>query len=506
MADLFYFTYNYGNSDYYSGYGVVNTGTYTTGQTISGGTNELGLNGSYTIDFLISGGASSSLVGNIYTYAYYDGDTSKKSYSTLYGSQNVASGTNGLGSELDYITSAGLGIDVFGRAFYEADAAGIALYSFTYNYGNGDYYNGYVYATDVAYQVGNNYDISDTNNQAGFDGNYTITGAITGYDSSYNSLLGSVLVYNYYDGDTSRQNYTPLKWSQGTACSTSGLGTELDYIYSPGLGYSLFGQDIYEADAAGLALYTFTYNYGNGDYYNGYVVASNISYQVGNSYDISDANNQAGFDGNYTITGSSSLDASYAYGLGYVFVYNYYDADTSRQSYTPLKWSQQNTPSGTGGLGSELDYIYGGLSGYSPFGQDFYEADAQSVAVYSFTYDYGNGDFYNGFVYASNAAYQVGNSYDRYTANNQDGFNGTYTITGVSSGLDITYNSTQGYVFVYNYYDGDTSRLNYTPYYYNLGQTSGTSGLGFERDYIITSRGDLDLFGYDYYEADSFTA
>ena len=175
MADLFYFTYNYGNSDYYSGFGSANTGTYTTGQRINTGTNELGLEGFYTIDFLISGGASSSSVGSIYTYAYYDGDTSEKSYSTLYGSQNLASGTNGLGSEVDYIVSNGLGIDGFGLAFFEADAAGIALYSFTYNYGNGDYYDGFFLATDVAYNVGSSYDVSDRNNQTGNDGNYTIT-------------------------------------------------------------------------------------------------------------------------------------------------------------------------------------------------------------------------------------------------------------------------------------------------------------------------------------------
>src|SRR4028118_724965 len=213
MTDQYYFTYSYGNGDYYSGYGFTNSGTYFTGQTISAGTNELGLNGLYTIDFLISGVGSSSDVGNVYTYGYYDADTSDESYTPLLFSQGLASGSNGLGSELDYIYGAGSGPSLFGGTFYEADAAGVALYSFTYTYGNGDYYDGYVFASDVSYQVGGVYDSFSGANQAGLNGLYTITGQQS-LDDSYAAFLGSVYVSSYYDGNFSQQLYTPSNWSQ----------------------------------------------------------------------------------------------------------------------------------------------------------------------------------------------------------------------------------------------------------------------------------------------------
>src|SRR4028119_1822494 len=119
MTDQYYFTYSYGNGDYYSGYGFANSGTYFAGQTISAGTNELGLNGFYTIDFLLSNFGSSSDVGNVYTYAYQDSDTSAQSYTPFFFSKGLASGSNGLGSELDYIYSPGLGQSAFGQTFYE---------------------------------------------------------------------------------------------------------------------------------------------------------------------------------------------------------------------------------------------------------------------------------------------------------------------------------------------------------------------------------------------------
>jgi hypothetical protein len=47
-----------------------------------------------------------------------------------------------------------------------------AIYNFTFHYGNGDYYSGYVYDNPNKYQTGNNIMIVDEN---GLNGYYNIT-------------------------------------------------------------------------------------------------------------------------------------------------------------------------------------------------------------------------------------------------------------------------------------------------------------------------------------------
>ncbi len=122
--------------------------------------------------------------------------------------------------------------------------------------------------------------------------------------------------------------------------------------------------------------------------------------------------------------------------------------------------------------------------------------------MYYFTYDYGNGDQYYGYTFASDIDYEVGAIYDYYSGNNQAGFNGTYTITGQISGYDSSVLSSLGQVVVYAYYDANTSGNLYTPVAYSQGLSSGINYLGSESDYLVTATNELDLFGYDYYEAD----
>lgn len=254
-TDLYYFTYNYGNGDSYSGYGYADTGTYYTDQYIGyndGYYNETGYDGYYYISSVFIGYGGTA--GSVTVDSYYD-------YDTGYGYAGDVSGSGdyGLGSEsgnaYNYSYS---NIDsVFGQGYYEADLynSTVQQYSFTYYYGNGETYSGYFYDYDSAYYVGQFYYYSTSANQTGYDGAYYISQvANTSLDSSF---VGLVAVSSYYDSDYSGASWTPYNYSQGLVSGTRGLGSELDSVavdrYNlagnyTGTDYYQFGQDFYEAD------------------------------------------------------------------------------------------------------------------------------------------------------------------------------------------------------------------------------------------------------------------
>jgi hypothetical protein len=114
---------------------------------------------------------------------------------------------------------------------------------------------------------------------------------------------------------------------------------------------------------------------------------------------------------------------------------------------------------------------------------------------YDFRYTYGNGDYYTGTVYAS-PGYGYSTSYTQ-SLTDENNQTGTYTITGVTTGQDV---SKAGQVYVTSYYDSESGNT-YTPV--SNGSAVGSSYLGSEHDYIIQT-GIADFyFGGGYYEADT---
>lgn len=131
-------------------------------------------------------------------------------------------------------------------------------------------------------------------------------------------------------------------------------------------------------DPSNLVRYEFTYFYDgyttDNDYYTGYMYGSPGELQVGTLYDIvqPDIDNEAGFDGYYYIT--NAQEASNSAQWGEVYVTQYYDVDSSGESYTPY-YFQSGAASGFNGIGSEYDFIVAdGV--FDDFGRDFAEADA----------------------------------------------------------------------------------------------------------------------------------
>ena len=146
---------------------------------------------------------------------------------------------------------------------------------------------------------------------------------------------------------------------------------------------------------------------------------------------------------------------------------------------------------GTAYLGSEDAYIrVDGVAEYRFGGLNtvgfVLEADLVLYA-YAFTCTYGNGDYYQGTVYAA-PEYGYAEGYiEAFT--DENGQLGTYAITSVAAGNDV---SLAGQVFVDSYYDSERP-YTYTPVH--AGSAIGEDGLGSERDYIIFNGMVMNRFG-----------
>lgn len=133
-----------------------------------------------------------------------------------------------------------------------------------------------------------------------------------------------------------------------------------------------------------------------------------------------------------------------------------------------------------------------------------------SDVYYTFTYTYGNGDFYSGYGYAdATFGYAPGQVFfPYYDETYYEGYNtGFYQITSTYDyGIDY---GAQNQVYVTDYFDADTA--SYASYLYDYSFTVnygyGAAGLGSEIGYAYNfSLTNSDpLFGYAYYEADLYT-
>lgn len=134
-------------------------------------------------------------------------------------------------------------------------------------------------------------------------------------------------------------------------------------------------------------IYSFTYEYGNGDRYSGYVYAADGTYSIGQEI-LLPTPNITGNQGKYTITSVSNVDsAHYAAYEGYVYAGVYEDAFTSTGGlgYSAIYGHAGGSADAYGGLGSESGYAYGQLKvRFTPY----YQADLISPFSLTSEYDY----------------------------------------------------------------------------------------------------------------------
>ncbi|MDO8705889.1 MAG: FG-GAP-like repeat-containing protein, partial [Sulfuricaulis sp.] len=486
----YYFTYTYGNGDFYSGYGYTDT-PYTLGQTLTGYANETASGpGTYTIDYIYD--VNYGTAGQVYVYSYYDAtangagwNTSVNGYSDL-----------GLGSESGTVYDYNGFADSFSN-YNEATlltgavAGTLQQYAFHYDYGNGDTYYGYGYndsaLSGVTYSAtagGGVVSSFTVTNELG-TGTYTIDSA---YDTSWGTS-GEVHVNSYYDSDGAGWNTTIVDGS-----GWFGLGSEGGGVSNYN-GFADAFNSYNEADvpldaAATLQVYVFHYDYGNGDTYYGYgyndSTLSGVTYGFGGG-EVSSitpiTNELGGAGGTYTI------DSVYGttYGIsGEVSVDWYYDSNGDG-------WNTSVSGSGQNGLGTESGTVYN-YSGFADSFSSYNEATVLSgtnvtLEQYSFHYDYGNGDVYYGYGYAATNVYNA-SATAFMTVTNELG-TGTYYI-------DSVYGSswgTAGEVYVNSYYDSDGAGWNTSV------SGFGQSGLGTESGTVYNYNGFADSFS-SYNEAD----
>jgi len=141
-------------------------------------------------------------------------------------------------------------------------------------------------------------------------------------------------------------------------------------------------------------VYSFTYEYGNGDRYSGEVYASDGTYSVGQEISLPTPN-ITGNPGKYIITSVYNVDSAYyaAYeGRVYVGVYEDAVTSTGGLGYSSIYGHASVSADGYGGLGSESGYAYGQLKVlFTPY----YQADLISpfslTSEYDYVYGLGNG-------------------------------------------------------------------------------------------------------------------
>ena len=489
VSNAYSFKFTYGNGDYYTGlvYAPPWEG-YHLGYTRTT-TDENGLTGTYAITG-VDGTRGTDWAGLVFVDNYYDAETGQ-TYpvvpAAVYPSVKPTGSTpplgiDYLGSEYGYIIRAGVPEYYFGGGYWEADVLSHS-YDFTCHYANGDYYQGQFYSS-VNYTVGQQiFPFTDENGQTGY---YTINGIHT----ADHSKDGQVYVDSYYDAE-SGNTYTPV--DSGTVVGSNYLGSEHDYIIKSGVPEYLFGKSgatFYEADLVSYA-YSYKLTYGDGDYYSGTVYAApEYGYSTGYTKTTTD---EKGHTDTYTITGvTTGYNVSTA---GQVYVTSYYDKE-SGNTYSPVS---SGTVVGSNYLGSEHDYIIkSGVPEYlfGKSGATFYEADLVAYA-YSFKLTYGDGDYYSGTVYAP-PEYGYSTGYTK-TTTDEKGHTDTYSITGVTTGYNV---SKAGQVYVTSYYDKESGNT-YSPV--SSGTVVGSNYLGSEHDYIIKSGVPEYLFGKSgatFYEAD----
>ncbi len=473
----FSFKYTYGPSgtEYYTG--VVYAGSeknYYAGQkwtcTTPDENNVLG-----TYEILIASydaAITSAQFGQVFVDLYHDAE-SNANYDPV--NKGKAVGLTYLGSELDYLIKIDVPDFKFGQSYWEADVGD--TYNFRYTYGNGDYYDGSIYAgPSYGYYKGWK---STKQNKTGKTGTYEITGV--SYTGVTISQYGQVLVNTYYDGDMSKKPYQPLNATG--PLGTAYLGSEAGYIVKADIPDYYFGKGYDEADVGDK--FIFIYTYGNEDYYTGYVYAD-PAYGYYRGWEKATVN-ELQETGWYEIIGKSYTGTSASYGK--VYVNRYYNGDQDEKFYTPVNAA---THLGSTYLGSELGYILKTNVAAFKFGQGKYEADVGDR--YNFIYTYNNGDYYSGIVYADP-------SYGYYpgwkkTQINETGELGWYRITGMSY-KGVT-SSLYGKVLVKNYFDGSATGNYYVP----LAASAyfGTAYLGSEYGYIIELNNPAYKFGGGYDE------
>jgi hypothetical protein len=221
--------------------------------------------------------------------------------------------------------------------------------------------------------------------------------------------MGNTYTINWVDNFTENVKIDLYKGSNFYRTITNTTASNGSYSWSPGYDLAAgsdyrirvssvdnsnvvdFSDTYFTIANPDLKKYWFYYNYNPQDFrladsYVGCVIApagkytvafrkADGSYDQSNVFNLTNANNEVGMNGNYLIYEVNDYDDSLVSEMGRVFVNEYIDRYQGlEKKFTPNKYSQGVQPSGLNFLGSEDDYINGNPD-LGRFGRDYYEAD-----------------------------------------------------------------------------------------------------------------------------------
>ncbi len=517
------------------GYAYDSNNAYTVGQSVVGGTDAVGGHWTYTVTGITTADSAhqnGAYKGFVYDTSYYDAGLNA-SFTTSYG---AAASTAPAGADLTtyYSGNQGLGdaagdvVTVNGTSYAIGSThvlpAGVAMARASWEAtesATGDKIEGYLYATEGTYSIGQSVTSSITD-QAGGHWTYTVTGfqmADTAHQSSaYN---GYVYDTSYFDAGLGTSFNTLFGYAgsidtTGADLTTDysgnqGLGTGGDEVDVNGIGHSVdSGHYVLPAGVAMARVSFQATESATGVKIYGYLYASGGTYKLGDSV-TSSVTDQAGGHWTYSVTGFQMADAAHqnaAYN-GYVYDTSYFDAGlgTSFNTMFGYAGSIDTTGadltadySGNQGLGSGGDVVVVNGTGHAIDSGHYVLPAGIAMARASWeATESATGDKIEGYLYATEGTYSIGQSITSSSAD-QAGGHWTYTVTGLQM-ADTAHQSSayNGYVYDTSYYDGDLN-ASFTTYYGAAASTapagadlttyySGNQGLGDAAGDVVTVNG-----------------
>ncbi|UZO76894.1 hypothetical protein M8120_02240 [Microcystis aeruginosa str. Chao 1910] len=372
--------------------------------------------------------------------------------------------------------------------YYSADTGGgnDIYFSYTYYYGNGDFYQGYGYGDNSLGYYSGQYKYTDEYGYYNYNetynyGYYYIDYVYDyGYDLGYSGSNTNIYVSSYYDGGgdydgVGTPSYTYAYVSSGVGYY--GLGSEYGYAYNSDYSNSdSYFDNYYSADTGGGndIYFSYTYYYGNGDFYQGYGYGDNSLGYYSGQYKYTDEYGYYNYNETYNY-GYYYIDYVYDYGYdayGFtgsntnIYVSSYYDGGGDYDGVDSPSYTYAYVSSGVGyyGLGSEYGYAYNSdYSNSDSYFDNYYSADTgggNNDIYFSYTYYYGNGDFYQGYGYGDNSLgyysgqYKYTDEYGYYNYNETYNYGYYYIDYVYDYGYDLGYSGSNTNIYVSSYYDG----------------------------------------------------
>lgn len=279
---------------------------------------------------------------------------------------------------------------------------------------------------------------------------------------------GMVFVDWYYDAGSSQ--FLVTRNGPGMPGGLDGLGTEVDAAWT-GRAWENFGNGgALQADAVSGpdSAFDWVLTTSGGDTLWGTLYDDSAAFAPGDSF--------AGRAGSYRITAEREIGGNSGVPDGTVTTWRYQDG-ASRQNM--LVESAGTTPSGTGGLGSEVDRVWNGQAWVQAGQGGTHQANRLPDARFTYSFEGANGtDRWSGWLVDHAPALQPGQviatANGRYRILSEEPWSGPATLGGS--------------VWITGYQDAETGRSLLPRAWSVLGEPAGTAGLGSERDAVWTGR------------------